>query len=62
MDKWLNEIADKNPEKALHLILNVSEYVLPKLNKVEVEETPKDEYENMTDEELNAELKRFGIQ
>jgi hypothetical protein len=62
IDKWLNEIAETNPEKAITIILNISEYVLPKLNKVEVEKSTKDDYENMTDEELDAELKKLESQ
>lgn len=62
LDVWLNKVADKNPEKAINILLKISEFIIPKLNKIEVEETPKDEFENMTDEELDAELKRLGIQ
>lgn len=62
IDKWLNKIAETNPEKAITIILNISEYVLPKLNKVEIEKNAKDDYENMTDEELDAELKKLESQ
>lgn len=62
LDVWLNKVAYKNPEKAINILLKIAEFIIPKLNKIEVEETPKDECENMTDEELDAELKRLGIQ
>jgi hypothetical protein len=38
LDKWLNEIAGKDPVKAFGIIMDLSEYVIPKLarNNVEV--------------------------
>ena len=62
LDKWLSKIGKDNPEKAIALILNISEYVLPKLNKIEFDEKIEDEFENMTDEELEAELKKLKEQ
>ncbi|MDB0599877.1 hypothetical protein PL373_01655 [Tenacibaculum maritimum] len=59
LDKWLNKIGKDNPEKAITLILNISEYVLPKLNKIEFDEKIEDDIENMTDEEIDAELKKL---
>lgn len=36
MDKWLNEVADKDPHKALDIIQKLSEYHIPKLARTEV--------------------------
>lgn len=58
MDLWINQLAEKNPEKAINTILRLSDYILPKLTKTEITQLPKDEYANMTDEELDAEIKK----
>ena len=36
MDKWLNEVASKDPYKALDLMQKLSEYHIPKLARTEV--------------------------
>ena len=36
MDRWLNEVADKDPHKALDLMQKLSEYHIPKLARTEV--------------------------
>jgi len=36
MDRWLNEVADKDPHKALDIIQKLSEYHIPKLARTEV--------------------------
>ena len=38
LSEWLNNIAKENPEKAFDLILKLSEYVTPKLNRTEYKE------------------------
>ena len=58
MDLWINQLAEKNPEKAINTILRLSDFILPKLTKTEITQLPKDEYANMTDEELDAEIKK----
>ena len=35
-DRWLNEVADKDPHKALDIIQKLSEYHIPKLARTEV--------------------------
>lgn len=35
-EKWIIEIAETNPAKAMELVSNVSEYILPKLSRAEV--------------------------
>lgn len=57
LENWLNRVAETNPEKAIGILLKVTDYVVPKLDKVEVPEESIDEYENMTEEELNEEIK-----
>lgn len=59
IDEWIKKIADDNPEKAINTILKFAEYVLPKLNKTEYIETKDDEYENLTDDELEEEMKKM---
>lgn len=59
IDEWIKNIADDNPEKAINIILKFAEYVLPKLNKTEYIETKDDEYVNMTDDELEKEMKEM---
>ena len=36
MTKWLGEVAAENPEKAMELMLKLSEYMIPKLARQEV--------------------------
>ena len=36
MTKWLGEVAMENPEKAMDLMLKLSEYMIPKLARQEV--------------------------
>ena len=36
MDRWLNEVAEKDPHKALDIIQKLSEYHIPKLARTEV--------------------------
>jgi hypothetical protein len=35
---WLEQIAEKNPEKALRLVIKIAEFVLPRLQRMEFEE------------------------
>lgn len=43
MTKWLTEVADESPEKALDILNRMAEYTTPKLarveNKIETDET-----------------------
>jgi len=36
MDRWLNEVAEKDPYRALDLMQKLSEYHIPKLARTEV--------------------------
>jgi len=38
---WLKRIARKNPEKAIYILSDLSEYVIPKLSRTEAEVTAK---------------------
>jgi hypothetical protein len=37
LDKWLNKVAQENPEKALDIIVKFSDFIIPKLQRVEVD-------------------------
>ena len=62
LDVWIKKVAEKNPEKAVNILLKISEFILPKLNKIEVEEMVSDDIENLTDEELEKEINRYLMQ
>jgi hypothetical protein len=36
LQDWLERVAEKNPAKAIELMSNLSEYILPKLSRTEV--------------------------
>ncbi len=36
LSKWIDEVAENNPEKALDIIAKYSEFVLPKLQRSEI--------------------------
>jgi len=36
MEKWISEVAKKNPDKAVELMIKISERFVPKLSKNEV--------------------------
>ena len=36
MKVWLSDVAQEDPEKALEIILKMSEYIVPKLSRTEV--------------------------
>jgi hypothetical protein len=36
LNKWLQEVASEDPEKALSLVLRLSEYIIPKLARQEM--------------------------
>ncbi len=42
-----------------NIILKLSEYVVPKINKVELFTKSERKFENISDEELNIELRRL---
>lgn len=49
MTKWLGDVAMENPEKAMDLILKLSEYMIPKLARQEVTGADgKDLFKNIT--------------
>jgi len=41
LTKWVEQIAKKNPEKAIYILADLSEFVLPKLSRTEAEVTNK---------------------
>jgi|SRR6185437_3733145 len=44
MSIWLAKVAEKNSEKALMLMINLSEYIVPKLLRTEIKDTPPQDY------------------
>ena len=49
MTKWLTEVAAENPERAMDLMLKLSEYMIPKLARQEVTGADgKDLFKNIT--------------
>ena len=53
---WIDKIAETNPVKAMELVTNLAEYVLPKLSRTEITAEVKvenvDNIENYSDEDL----------
>lgn len=41
LTKWLESIAKNNPEKAIYILINLSEYVIPKLGRIDSDLTTK---------------------
>jgi hypothetical protein len=56
--EWIEQVAEKNPAKALELVSNLSDFVLPKLARTEVvgdEEQPLNiDLTKLDDDTLNA--------
>ncbi len=60
LDKWLNEIAKTSPARAFDIILRLSEFVIPKINRGSMDLTiGKAKEIDLTDEEINAEINRL---
>lgn len=61
LEEWLSRVAEKNPAKAIELMSNLSEYILPKLSRAEVKAEIKVEDEvdlsKYTTEQLKEALK-----
>ena len=52
---WMQSVANKDPERAIKIMIELSEYVIPKLQRTEVKnenEPANDPYENLTFEQL----------
>lgn len=62
MTLWLTRVAEENPERAMDLMLKLSEYIIPKLNRTEVTgQDGQDLFKNIKFEfgpEINDESKR----
>ena len=42
MKGWLSDVAEEDPEKALNILLKMSEFVVPKLQRQEIEHEIRD--------------------
>ena len=47
LQELLDKVAEKKPEKALELLLKLSEFVLPKLRAIEVNNEPEDKHTSL---------------
>lgn len=57
LSKWLDEVAVDNPEKALRIIIELSQFVIPKLNTQSLDIntiTNKIDYTQLTDAEVDS--------
>jgi len=48
LDKWIAEVAEKKPEKALELIIRLTDFIVPRMKNLQI-----NSLENLSDEELN---------
>lgn len=59
MNTWLNEIATKQPEKALEMTLKIASFILPKVRSIEVDlKEPKEDLTKLSNEELEERLRQ----
>jgi len=47
VQELFDEVAEKNPQEALELLLKLSEFALPKLRAVEVNDQPEDKHTSL---------------
>ncbi|MDB4107035.1 hypothetical protein N9595_01010 [Bacteroidia bacterium] len=47
LQELLDKVAEKNPQKALELLLKLSEFALPKLRAIEVNDEPEDKHTSL---------------
>jgi len=56
--EWIERVAEKNPAKAIELVTNLAEYILPKLSRTElkadIETKDKEDLSGMSLEDLQA--------
>ena len=59
LDQWINEVAKEKPERALEIIIKLSDFVVPKMRNLQI-----NSLENLSDEELdelvNLVIKKHG--
>lgn len=55
MKVWLSDVAAEDPERALEIILKMSEYIVPKLSRTEVKA-------DITDKSIVINLNRLNAQ
>lgn len=54
LQTWLSIVGEKNPEKALEIIIKLSDFIIPKLSRSQIELDKKHEYQ--TPEEVDARI------
>jgi hypothetical protein len=53
LTRWLNQIAKDNPEKAIGIMMGLSEYVIPKLGRIDADITTKGKELNQSPYDLS---------
>jgi hypothetical protein len=53
--KWIEQVAESNPAKAIELVTSLGEYILPKLSRTEIEADVKQEVTNLNIDNLSLE-------
>ncbi len=60
MVNWIEKISKDNPEKAIEILIKLSEYVVPKLNRTEIKDiTTLEDAAKMTREERNERIEEL---
>ncbi len=63
LDAWVTEIAKKDPAKALGLIVKLSDFIIPRLSRIETKDlTSIEQMLRMSPEEREARIKRIKEQ
>jgi len=53
--KWIEQVAESNPAKAIELVTSLGEYIIPKLSRTEIEADVKQEVTNLNIDNLSLE-------
>lgn len=63
MNEWIEQVANDNPAKALELLLKMSDFILPRLNRVEVDQPDEQKKVNIPIEAwINPEFQKIASQ
>jgi len=61
LQDWIEQVAERSPERALNILINLAPYVIPRLAQQHISvETQREEidYSKLTDEQLREILKK----
>lgn len=63
MNEWIEQVAKDNPAKALELLLKMSDFILPRLNRVEMDQSDEQNKVNIPVEAwINPEFQKIASQ